>query len=400
MTLAPDLLTALGMTALSAWSLAWVMWLLGRQHWRRGLAQALLSLIFFGAAYFFFGLESRIRSSWMQGASLLSISVGVGMFTLALQRFRQSSNPRRDVMTLVLPSAATVLLAAVFLPDEIHYLNRLHAVVTIAQMGYMFSILQRMRSSTPGKGWMLITTAMAVQTASLLPFLFMPSEAATMSVQDSTLAQQIGRWVACMVMFLNMVVTSMGFLLMQRDRQMAVDQDKASLDNLTQLPLRGRLIKQLQKAIAQSHQQSSPLSVLVIDIDHFKRFNDNYGHLAGDRVIQLVAQTLQAHLRKGDMAARYGGEEFVLLLPETDAPIALAIAQRLCDSIRSLPLLLPSGATLHITISVGVHTASASAVAHTWEAWIAAADAAMYQAKQSGRDRVLASTVTALPVAA
>lgn len=392
MTLAPDLLTALGMIALSAWSLAWVMWLLGREHWRQGLAQAVLSLLCFGAAYFFFGLESRIRNSWLQFASVFSIGLGISLFTLALHSFRQSQKQLRDALTLALPAMASLLLAAWLMPAQLAQFNRLHVLVTLAQMLNLLLILWRMRSSTPGTGWVLVVTAMLLQTLSLLPLLFIQTSAATMAVQDSTLWQQVGRWAACMAMFLNLVVTSMGFLLMQRDRQFALDRDKARLDHLTHLPLRGALVQHLQQSIAQAQQERSPLSVLVLDIDHFKRINDTHGHLAGDRVIQLVADALRAQLRHHDMAARYGGEEFVLVLPATDAPAAQAIAQRLCEHVRSLRLLLPSGAALHITISVGVHSALPEAANTSWEAWMAAADAAMYQAKQTGRDRVVLST--------
>ena len=389
MTLAPDLLTALGMTALSAWSLAWVMWLLGRAHWRQGLAQAVLSLICFGTAYFCFGLDSRVRHSGLQFASVCAIGWGISFFTLALHRFRQNHHTLRDALTWALPALASILLAAWLMPVQLALFNRLHVLITLTQMLNLLVILWRMRAHTPGAGWLLVTTAMLLQTLSLLPLLFMTSNAATMAVQDSTLWQQIGRWAACMAMFLNLVVTSMGFLLMQRDRQLALEQDKARLDHLTLLPLRGALLQHLQHTIAQAHQAQTPLSLLMIDIDHFKRINDTYGHLTGDRVIQRVADTLRAQLRHHDMAARYGGEEFVLVLPATDACAAQALAQRLCEHVRSMAVLLPNGATLHITISVGVYSAQPDAAHTSWEAWMGAADAAMYQAKQSGRDCVV-----------
>lgn len=282
-----------------------------------------------------------------------------------------------------------ILLAAWLMPAQLALFNRLHVLITLTQMLNLLVILWRMRAHTPGAGWLLVTTAMLLQTLSLLPLLFMTSNAATMAVQDSTLWQQVGRWAACMAMFLNLVVTSMGFLLMQRDRQLALEQDKARLDHLTLLPLRGALLQHLQHTIAQAHQAQTPLSVLMIDIDHFKRINDTYGHLTGDRVIQRVADTLRAQLRHHDMAARYGGEEFVLVLPATDACAAQALAQRLCEHVRSMAVLLPNGATLHITISVGVYSAQPDAAHTSWEAWMGAADAAMYQAKQSGRDCVV-----------
>ncbi|MEG0044323.1 MAG: GGDEF domain-containing protein, partial [Massilia sp.] len=172
-----------------------------------------------------------------------------------------------------------------------------------------------------------------------------------------------------------------------------LDQDKARLDPLTQLPNRTALVQGLLDAMAQAVRTGTPLSVMVLDIDFFKRINDSHGHLVGDRVIQSVAHTLQSQLRKGDLAARYGGEEFVLLLPHTHAAEALPLAQRLCDAVRLSPLQLSTGPRLEFTISVGVYTAQLQQPG-PWEALVAAADAAMYEAKRNGRNQVVLAQVS------
>ena len=154
------------------------------------------------------------------------------------------------------------------------------------------------------------------------------------------------------------------------------------------------MVRNMRRLIQDSAQSQKALSVLVMDIDHFKRFNDQYGHLAGDQVIQMVARTLKQQLREGDIVARYGGEEFVLLLPQTSSAEAKVVAQRTCDAIRNQPVVLDSGKSLHVTISVGVH-ASLPLGEADWKSLIAAADAAMYQAKRSGRDRIELSPLTA-----
>ena len=245
-----------------------------------------------------------------------------------------------------------------------------------------------MRRNTPGNGWVLIVVAVLVQGLALVPLIVLGASPVPFSSQRLSVYDQLALWGVCLTLFVNLVLSSIGLLLMLRDRQAALDQDKARLDPLTQLPNRMALVQGLLDAMAQAVHTGTPLSVMVLDIDFFKRINDSHGHLVGDRVIQSVAHTLQSQLRKGDLAARYGGEEFVLLLPHTHAAEALPLAQRLCDAVRQSPLQLSTGPRLEFTISVGVYTAQLKQPG-PWEALVAAADAAMYEAKRNGRNQVV-----------
>ncbi|HEX4501858.1 MAG TPA: GGDEF domain-containing protein [Scandinavium sp.] len=128
----------------------------------------------------------------------------------------------------------------------------------------------------------------------------------------------------------------------------------------------------------------APLSVIVCDLDHFKRINDRYGHLQGDKVIQFVAEILQDTMSQGSMAARIGGEEFALLLSHTDASTAHSIAEQIRETVsESSHEHLPE----QVTISMGVYTATQPQATH--EVCVQRADEAMYQAKESGRNRVV-----------
>lgn len=128
---------------------------------------------------------------------------------------------------------------------------------------------------------------------------------------------------------------------------------------------------------------SQPLSVIVSDLDHFKRINDNYGHVQGDKVIQFAASVLQSNVRQDDAAARIGGEEFALLLVNTSANEALAIAERIRQTVSETREELPE----RMTISMGVFTAYNADV--TAEECVKRADTAMYEAKNAGRNRVV-----------
>ncbi|HEY3734804.1 MAG TPA: GGDEF domain-containing protein [Streptosporangiaceae bacterium] len=142
--------------------------------------------------------------------------------------------------------------------------------------------------------------------------------------------------------------------------------------------------------VARSIRTRTPLSVAMVDIDHFKAVNDTYGHLAGDGVLQAVARILTAGMREYDLAGRFGGEEFTLLLPHADAAEAIRIAERLRVALAAIPILAaaeqPPDDPPHITVSIGV----ASIVEGVTDLTdlLAAADTALYRAKRSGRNAV------------
>jgi diguanylate cyclase (GGDEF)-like protein len=137
-----------------------------------------------------------------------------------------------------------------------------------------------------------------------------------------------------------------------------------------------------------------PAAVLLVDIDHFKRVNDRYGHLAGDELLAATASTLISHVRAGDVLGRFGGEEFVALLPGASQEQACWIAERLRERVRVIAI--PSlGAEATVTISIGV--AALGRDGNELFELLAAADAALYRAKQSGRDRVCTLPLGACP---
>ena len=163
----------------------------------------------------------------------------------------------------------------------------------------------------------------------------------------------------------------------------------ASIDGLTEIPNRRYLDENLEREWRRSKRNSSSMCVLLIDIDHFKRYNDCYGHRAGDECLKTVAQTLAAQCERGsDFVARYGGEEFVAVLPETNQQGAIAFANKLREAINDLNI--EHNASLnasHITISIGI-ASSESSQAYTEKALLEEADSGLYNAKKSGRNAI------------
>jgi diguanylate cyclase (GGDEF)-like protein len=145
-----------------------------------------------------------------------------------------------------------------------------------------------------------------------------------------------------------------------------------------------RYVAEWNKAVRGKH----PISLLLIDIDYFKRLNDTYGHPEGDRCLIAVAAVMQSVLvRSGDLLARYGGEEFVVLLPDTDSSGALRVATGLQKAVRSLSLQRDGSASPHVTISIGVATAP-DPHGSSSDALLRLSDGALYKAKQNGRNRI------------
>lgn len=160
----------------------------------------------------------------------------------------------------------------------------------------------------------------------------------------------------------------------------------AQTDPLTRLYNRRHLYEKLDVELNRCFRGNNPLSLIMADIDHFKRVNDTFGHQMGDEVLTKVADLLQEQLRTYDLAARYGGEEFCLVLPETDLDAASSVAERIRQQVEEM--ILPAPMENHkLTISFGV-AAYDGTIDGSIDEIIRFADDALYEAKNSGRNRV------------
>jgi diguanylate cyclase (GGDEF)-like protein len=182
-----------------------------------------------------------------------------------------------------------------------------------------------------------------------------------------------------------------GQRILQLERRLLAAQsalhEKATRDPLTGLWNRASILEILQRELARTRREGSALSVLMADLDHFKRINDTLGHLAGDEVLRQAARRMRQSLRQSDWVGRYGGEEFLIIQPGCDGQEGAHGAERLCQLLSCEPVLLPGG-IVSMTLSVGVVSASSLADA-TVERLLREADDALYQAKSEGRNRVV-----------
>ncbi len=164
----------------------------------------------------------------------------------------------------------------------------------------------------------------------------------------------------------------------------------ATIDALTGLHNRGWLDDAFEREIKRSERDNLPLSMIMIDVDNFKQYNDTYGHLAGDQVLVTVGENIRKPLRPNDLVARFGGEEFCVLLPETKLEYAVEIAERLRERVsKADPGIIDGKQLPKVTISLGVTEYKPG---YSLDTMIASADVAMYHAKQNGKNRVQVAT--------
>ena len=189
------------------------------------------------------------------------------------------------------------------------------------------------------------------------------------------------------------LISSMGFVFMSRDRADESNRILAALDPLTGVANRRSLIAALDRDVARAVRMRESIALMMVDIDHFKDVNDQYGHPVGDQVLCNVVNVLRKRVRAQDLVGRYGGEEFMVLLPDTSLAGAEQLAHELCQAVAQSRCQVNgvAGDGLAVTVSIGVFGGYLEPT-DNWDMLIAAADRALYQAKNNGRNGVEVAT--------
>lgn len=190
-----------------------------------------------------------------------------------------------------------------------------------------------------------------------------------------------------------LAVTGWGFgFLAMTSEQLQADLDRiGTIDPLTGAYNRRAFLKHAERELARAQRNGAPLTLLLLDLDRFKRVNDTFGHLAGDALLRLFSETVTARLRRTDLFGRYGGEEFCVLLPDTDRSGAAALAEALRRDVAARPLPF-QGQEIAASVSIGI---AACRSGEDLDAALAAADLALYRAKRNGRNQVMVEEATA-----
>jgi diguanylate cyclase (GGDEF)-like protein len=195
------------------------------------------------------------------------------------------------------------------------------------------------------------------------------------------------------------VVETLRDMTLQKLAQTAL-QELANHDGLTGIANRRAFDETLKLEWRRAMRENQPLALLMVDVDHFKHYNDNYGHLAGDECLKKVATAMSDEMqRASDVVARYGGEEFAVILPNCTLEGAMVVAEKLRHAMEKQGIPFVNSELGHVTVSIGVATVVPTPAGDSWQL-ISTADAALYRAKASGRNRAIALQVESLTTAA
>lgn len=355
------------------------------------------------------GSKDDTKAMRVWGAAML-----VGATSLALVAFGQGSPWVWEGLgiTMALAAAATSWTAARIFVGRLPRLWQAAAgpALWVATMPFQAGApLWAAMACLAGAAYTLATAAELWQARTQ----YLPSRIAAVSVLvvhgaiyaacavGVLLGEDAGSWAASIIngMILESMLhtVGMGFLLIammkERVELRSVEQlrDLALRDGLTGISNRRHFDEQLELEVGRARRVKASLALLLIDVDHFKAFNDAFGHQQGDRCLRKIAGTLAALVcRPGDLVARYGGEEFTVLLPETDLAGAVKFADALRVAVRALELKHTSEFGI-VTISIGAAAIRPRQQQGTGEVLVHAADQALYQAKAAGRDKVCSS---------
>jgi diguanylate cyclase (GGDEF)-like protein len=318
---------------------------------------------------------------------LLSIMVGNSMLALCMSLSLVAIRTFHG-LPANWPSA---LWPAVLMPlGLLPFLDNLPARVIVASSIFVGQHVQllytmwRHRLQTQSRGQYLLALGMLITGSTLaLRVVSVLSDTSSMATFWTPNIIQLATYFNC---FIAVTINSMGYILMTEERAHETQRVLAMHDALTGIRNRRAILEDLDRQISLAQRSQLPLTLLMIDVDHFKTVNDTHGHQTGDRVLQHVAEVIRQRIRTQDLLGRLGGEEFMVVLPNTDMAGGHQVAESLRQAIAQAPVDHLHNA-IQVRISVGVNGLHADHApdAHTL---ISQADAALYRAKRKGRNRV------------
>ncbi len=387
-----DVPTMLAMIVVGSLLMAVCLAVVGSGRQGEGLGHWAAALLSSAIGHFLLMLRGQVPDMLsIVVANAFLVSVLVGMIA-AIYRFQGRSVPWP---WLFAPTVLVVMLFTGFIDSFAGRVGTMGVVIAFQAL-WALGVTLRGRRVTVGRGLWLVAAGMGLEVLTmgaraLLP-LFMGSGASDIlhgsGLQTLTFMGNFGV----------VLVSSMGFIFMSRDRADEGNRVMAALDPLTGVANRRALIAALERDVAHALRTREPMALMMVDIDHFKAINDQYGHPVGDQVLCSVVEVLRQRVRAQDLVGRYGGEEFMVLLPDTGVAGAEQLARALCQAVQAsrCPLDSAQGGSLGVTVSIGV-VGGRLEPGDNGDTLIAAADRALYQAKENGRNRVAVATLLRAP---
>lgn len=300
--------------------------------------------------------------------------------------------------TWLFAPTALVAGASLLWLDELPLRFGAVAIIIGLQAGWALAAALGGYHATAGRGWWLLVAGLGLEALALAG----RAALAFGSGEGEVLHSPAVLASAFLSTFSVVLLSSMGFVFMLRDRADENNRTMAALDPLTGVANRRSLIASLTREVAHAVRARENIALMMVDIDYFKDVNDQYGHPVGDQVLCNVVNVLRQRVRAQDLVGRYGGEEFMVLLPDTGLAGAERLARELCQAVEDSCCRIGGenapGARIATTVSIGVFGGPLEA-GDSWDMLVAAADRALYQAKENGRNRVAVSTSLRRPCA-
>ncbi|MEN2432820.1 GGDEF domain-containing protein [Comamonas sp. F1-6] len=363
-------------------TLAVCLGLITRREHKNGMVFWGLALTAICGAHVLYMLRQQVNDGFsvVLGNILLTAA-----FSLMLEGFHQVQGSKPARLLIWFP----VLVVCMFFPLLLkHAAIRGALLMTLLcfQIVLFGRTIFRQWHETPGRGKFFLLAGVALSMIALLT-------KASAVLAGHMSVQAIMEWLPMQTLVFSMasvamVISSFGLAILLKERADASNHALAFTDDLTGLYNRRYVRHALEQQIAYAQRLQQPLSLLIVDVDFFKRINDAYGHLCGDQVLQDLATCLKTQLRSGDIAGRWGGEEFIFILSHTDAIGASALAERLRATAQKKRFVTSDGSVHSVTVSIGLHTLNRGGSANG-QTMLAAADKALYLAKNTGRNCVV-----------
>jgi diguanylate cyclase (GGDEF)-like protein len=376
--------TLFGAVALVAVIMGSCLILVGQLRHRDGMLTTGLGMFSHALAYIGFTLFGQ-ASMWLTYVLANTLlSTALALYTVSLPLIHGRRPPWR--LAFAFPLALGVLLSLLIDTEEP---RQLVACVLLFSQCLVILHLSRIHAVLGGRAHriLMIGAGISLFGLGIRVVVILSGAPAEMHYDVSNLKQtvSVALGAATIIMF------SFGLVLLSRERIESELRQTARRDTLTQMPNRLAILEQLSDELERARRQHTPLSIAMLDLDHFKQINDSHGHLVGDDVLRHCADHLQQRLRRNDSIGRYGGEEFLLVLPGTDASGALELVDQLRQSLTQQPAQI-DGKSIALSFSAGIY-GSTSPAGEDITGMLLKADAALYRAKHAGRNTQVLATV-------
>ena len=374
--------TLLVVLIVSNFLMAGAMWIAFAGRFRDGLGQWTTALVVQGTAWVLIVWRDHLTELAAISAANALLAFGWSMQMSGLLEFHKRPTPR---WLMYGPVLIAFLSFVIYLREPREQLimsglsfGLLQFVTGAALLHFRLAAEQRTRWLLAGSFFVLSFGLLWLGfTAWFEPEIILPTSGTSLTPGPALLA--------CYAVT---IASSFAFILMHKERADRETYELATTDPLTGVYNRRTFKELAEPQLSRSRRAHMPVSLLMLDLDHFKRINDTYGHLGGDDILKAFAEVIRNLLRKEDLLARYGGEEFVVLLPGSDQEAAAALADRIRDQVSARPM-DANGHRARVTVSIGAASEGGDTLP-SLEAMLGRADEALYQAKREGRNRTVA----------